>query len=108
VGGDQAAVTAGEPVSPLAVLMGIIMGSAVTISIGLAMVLVVFLLMGRDYPTLEREYGALLSSFLLFLALSFVSSSAFVGVLRTTPWRWYAQGATWLTVGILAAHYWPK
>jgi hypothetical protein len=95
-------------VSPLAVLLGIIMGSAVAISIGLAMVLVVFLLMGREYPTLTREYGALLSSFLLFLALAFVSSGAFVGVLKSTPWRWYAQGATWLTVAVLAAHYWPK
>jgi len=96
------------PVSPLAVLMGIIMGSAVTISIGLAMVLVVFLLMGGEYPTLTREYGALLTSFLLFLSLAFVSSAAFVGVLRTASWRWYAQGATWLTVAALAVHYWPK
>jgi hypothetical protein len=96
------------PVSPLAVLMGIIMGSAVTISIGLAMVLVVFLMMGREYPTLTREYGALLSSFLLFLVLAFVSSTAFLGVLRSTRWRWYAQAATWLVVGVLALHYWPR
>ena len=96
------------PVTPLAVLTGIIMGSAVTISIGLAMVLVVFLLMGGEYPALTREYGPLLSSFLLFLTLAFVSSTAFLGVLRTTRWRWYAQGATWVTVAALAAHYWPR
>jgi len=95
-------------VSPLAVLMGIIMGSAVTISIGLAMVLVVFLLMGSEYPALAREYGALLTSFGLFLALAFVSSYAFVAVLRQGRWRWHAQFATWLTVAILSFHYWPK
>jgi len=94
--------------TPLAVLTGIIMGSAVTISIGLAMVLVVFLTMAGDYPALAREYASLLTSFGLFLALSFVSAYAFLGVLRETRWRWYAQAATWLTIGILALHYWPK
>ena len=94
--------------SPLAVLTGIIMGSAVTISIGLAMVLVVFLLMAGDYPALAREYGALLSSFLLFLTLAFVSAYAFLAVLRQTRWQWYAQAATWLTIALLTFHYWPK
>lgn len=98
----------GRTLSPLAVLMGIIMGSAVTISIGLAMVLVVFLSMAGDYPALAREFRPLLASFLLFLALAFVSAYAFIGVLRQTRWQWYAQGATWLTIGVLAVHYWPK
>jgi hypothetical protein len=95
-------------VTPLAVLMGIIMGSAVTISIGLAMVLVVFLMMGHDYPALTREYRPLLDGFGLFLALAFVSTYAFLGVLRHTRWRWYAQGATWLTIAALSLHYWPR
>ncbi len=94
--------------TPLAVLIGIIMGSAVTISIGLAMVLAVFLMMGGEYPALSREYGSLLTSFGLFLTLAFISSYAFLGVLRQTPWRWYAQAATWLTIGLLTFHYWPK
>jgi hypothetical protein len=94
--------------TPLAVLMGIIMGSAVTISIGLAMVLAVYLIMGGDYPVLTREYGSLLVSFGLFLTLAFISAYAFMGVLRQTSWRWYAQAATWLTVAVLTFHYWPK
>jgi hypothetical protein len=94
--------------SPLAVLTGIIMGSAVTISIGLAMVLAVFLMMGGEYPALTREYGPLLSSFGLFLCLAFSASYAFVGVLRHTRWRWYAQGGTWLLMAGLAWHFWPK
>ncbi len=94
--------------TPQAVLMGIIMGSAVTISIGLAMVLVVFLLMGGEYPALAREYGALLTSFGLFLALAFISSYSFLGVLRRTPWSRVAQGATWLMIAALSFHYWPK
>jgi hypothetical protein len=53
--------------SPLAVLTGIIMGSAVTITIGLAMVMVVFLTLSGDQPGLAREYGTLLKSFGLFV-----------------------------------------
>ncbi len=94
--------------SPLAVLVGIIMGSAVTISIGLALVLTVFLLMSHDYPSLVREYGPLLKSFMLFLTLAFVSSYTFLAVLRSRPWRFYGVGATALTVLVLAWHYWPR
>jgi hypothetical protein len=94
--------------TPLTVLIGIIMGSAVTISIGLAMVLVVFLTMGHDYPTLAREYGSLLINFLLFLGLAFVSAYAFVGELRLRPWRHWAHLATFAAVGGLVLHYWPR
>lgn len=94
--------------TPLAVLVGIIMGSAVTITIGLALVLAVFLLMSHDYPALAREYAPLLQSFFLFLVLAFVSSYAFMGVLRLRPWRYRAVGATLLTVAALAWHYWPR
>ena len=60
---DQGALAGVGPVTPLAVLTGIIMGSAVTISIGLAMVLAVFLMMGGEYPALTREFTPLLTSF---------------------------------------------
>jgi hypothetical protein len=94
--------------SPLAVLTGIIMGSAVTITIGLAMVLVVFLSLSGDYPAFAREYAPLLKSFGLFLALALVSGYAFIGTLRSRPWLWQAQAATWLGIALIAAYYWPK
>jgi O-antigen/teichoic acid export membrane protein len=94
--------------SPLAVLTGIILGSAVTIVIGLGMVLVVFLIMGGEQPTLAREYFPLLKSFFLFLGLAFVSGYAFIGTLRQKRWLWLAQGGTWLVIAVLAAYYWPK
>jgi hypothetical protein len=94
--------------SPLAVLTGIILGSAVTITIGLAMVLVVFLVMAGEQPALAREFGPLLKSFFLFLGLAFVAGYAFVGTLRQKRWLWPAQAATWLMIAALAAYYWPK
>jgi hypothetical protein len=95
-------------VSPLAVLTGIILGSAVTIVIGLAMVLVVFLIMAGEHPALAREYAPLLKSFFLFLGLAFISGYAFVGTLRQRRWLWLAQTGTWAAIAVLAAYYWPK
>ncbi len=94
--------------SPLAVLTGIILGSAVTIVIGLAMVLVVFLSMSGDQSALTRESASLLKSFFLFLCLALVSGYAFIGTLREKRWLWLAQAATWIVVAALAAYYWPK
>jgi len=94
--------------SPLAVLTGIILGSAVTIVIGLAMVLVVFLVMSGEQPELAREYFPLLKSFALFLGLAFVAGYAFVGTLRQKRWLWLAQAGTWAAIAVLAAYYWPK
>jgi hypothetical protein len=94
--------------SPLAVFTGIVMGSAVTISLGLAMVLAVFLLLSGEHPRLAAEYGTLLKSFGLFFALALVASYAFVGVLRRRAWRWYAQAGTWLLIAGIALYYWPR
>jgi hypothetical protein len=93
--------------SPLAVLTAIIMGSAVTITIGLALVIVVFLALSGDHPRLAREYWSLLRSFALFLALSLVAGYAFVGTLRRSRWLRATQAATWLTLAVIGWYYWP-
>jgi hypothetical protein len=93
--------------SPLAVLTGIIMGSAVTIAIGLAMVLVVFLSLASEYANFAREYAPMLLSFGLFLGLSFVSSYAFIATLWERRWKWWAQGGMWFAIVVIAVHYWP-
>jgi hypothetical protein len=93
--------------SPLAVVTGIIMGSAVTIAIGLAMVIVVFLSITGEEPDLAREFGHLSVSFGLFFVLALVSSYAFIGTLRRRAWLWHAQAATWLGVAAIAWYYWP-
>ena len=94
--------------SPIAVLTGIIMGSAVTITIGLAMVIVVFLSLGSEEPGLAREYGRLLVSFGRFFALALVSAYAFAATLKTSGRQWPLQAATWLSVAAIGWYYWPK
>ncbi len=94
--------------SPLAVLTGIVTGSAVTITLGLAMVLAVFLILGSDYPRPALEMRRLVENVGLFALLASVSGSAFWSVLFRRDWRWYAQAGMWLTVLLLVLYYWPK
>lgn len=94
--------------SPLTVFTGIVMGSAVTIALGLAMTLAVFLILSGEHPRLALEYGTLLTSFGLFFALALAAAYAFVGVLRHRTWRWYAQAATWVMILVIGMHYWPR
>lgn len=83
------------------------MGSAVTATLGLAMVLVVFLTLGDEHPSLVAEHGLLLQTFGLFFGLAMVSSYAFVGTLKERRWKWYAQGGTWLAILAILWRYWP-
>lgn len=94
--------------SPLAVFTGILMGSAVTIALGLAMTLAVFLILSGEHPRLAREYGTLLTSFALFFVLALAAAYAFVGVLRHRRWRWAALAATTFMVVAIGSYYWPR
>ena len=94
--------------SPLAVLTGIIMGSAITMTLGLAMVLMVFVVLAGEHPRLGVEANRLLASFGLFLALAVVSSAAFWGVIKRRRWMWAAQAATWVAIIAIARFYWPR
>lgn len=84
------------------------MGSAVTIALGLAMTLAVFLILSGQHPRLAHEYGTLLQSFALFFVLALAAAYAFVGLLRHRSWRWYAQAATWLMILGIGFYYWPR
>lgn len=94
--------------SPLAVLTGIVLGSAFTITMGLAMVLAVFLILGGEYPRPALEMRNLVHSLALFVVLASVSASAFWAILHRKRWIWHAQAAMWLTVFGLGLYYWPK
>lgn len=94
--------------SPLAVITAIVMGSAVTITLGLAMVTAVFLILGSDYPRQVLELPHLLKSLGLFLTLATAGATAFWAVMYRRPWLWAAQAAMWLTVLGLGFYYWPK
>lgn len=83
---------------PITVLNGIIMGSCGSIFIGILVTLVIFLVIGPENPSLQRELGPLTLYAGIFAALTGLSAWAFVGQLLLKPWRWWAQAALLLAV----------
>jgi hypothetical protein len=93
---------------PLAVLLGIVMGSTVSLAVGLALTWVVFLLMPQHADRLEPEKAPLLKAILLFTLLAVAASASFYAEIRTRTWRLAAIGAMVVLLGIAGWMYWPR
>jgi len=72
---------------PLAVLLGIVMGSTVSIAIGLAMTLVVFLFLPEYSERIAGEFAPLLRALAVTVLLAAVAIASFYGELRSLRWR---------------------
>lgn len=88
-------------------ITGILLGSCAAITISLALVLVVFLWLGDDYPRLEHEFRPLLSSMLIFLGMTAISAASFYSLLIGHRARYAAQALMWLGLLGTAWYYWP-
>ena len=66
------------------------------------------MVIGQDAPQLAAELGALWRHTLVFSALTAICAMAFLGLLKRTPWRWYAQSVMWLALTAVVYAYWPK
>ncbi len=93
---------------PLAVLLGIVMGSTVSIAVALALTLIVFLAMPDQSDRLAAEFAPLARSVSGSLALAIVASLSFYGELRLRSWRLVAH--TLLAAAMLAVAWllWPR
>jgi len=86
---------------PITVLNGIIMGSCGSIFLGIAVTLVIFLFLGAEHPTLQREITPLATYAAIFAVLTALAVWAFLGQLLLKPWRWWSQTA--LLAGVASA-----
>lgn len=92
---------------PLTAINGILLGSCVAISVSLAAVLVIFLFLGDDYPRVQNEFNALVTSLLIFLAMTAISASSFYTLLINHKYRLIAQAALWGGVVATTLYYLP-
>ena len=92
-------------VRPLTVLTGIVLGSAAATSFGLAATLVVFALLVDEHPQFRSELPLLAAYLGVFLALTALAGTGFIGLARQRPWRYWAQAALWAALAGLAALY---
>ena len=78
---------------PLAVLLGIVMGSTVSVAIGLAMTLVVFLFLPEYSERVDAEFAPLLRALVVTALLAATAVASFYGELRSLAWRRLAHAA---------------
>jgi len=92
---------------PLTVVTGILLGSCLSISFSLAAVMLVFLILGDDYPRLRHEIRPLFASFAIFTAMTAISALSFYTLLQEHSARWTIQGAMWLSLIATGVYFWP-
>jgi hypothetical protein len=93
---------------PLTVLIGIIMGSAASITFGLVAVLIVFCILLGPHPDLSRELPRLAVSLAAFGVLTAASAWSFVGQANGRSWRGWAHAGTFLCLAAVIVLYWPR
>lgn len=93
---------------PFTVLIGIILGSAASITFGLGTVLIVFGVLAAEHPELSREVPRLLLSLTAFAFLTAASVGSFLGQVMARPWRRWAHLATAACLGAVILLFWPR
>jgi multisubunit Na+/H+ antiporter MnhF subunit len=93
---------------PLAVLIGIVMGSAVSLAVGLLMTMIVILLIPEHADRLAAEKAPLVKAILLFTLLSAAAAASFYGEIRTRHWRFPAHAAMVTVFAATVWMYWPR
>ena len=94
---------------PLAVLIGIVMGSAFALFAGLALTWITLLFVPKEEAAeLFGEQNTLVLAIAIFGAVSLISALSFYGQLRERRWRLVAHAATRASLGTAVWLYWPK
>ena len=93
---------------PFTVLIGIVLGSAASITFGLSTVLIVFFVLRGNHPELRHEMPQLAQSWLAFAALTAASAGSFLGQAASRPWRGWAHTALAVCLGCVVLLYWPS
>jgi hypothetical protein len=93
---------------PFTVLIGIVLGSAASITFGLGAVLIVFCVLAREHPDLSHELPQLVASLVAFGVLTAASAGSFLGQVKARPWRGWAHLATAACLSAVILLYWPR
>jgi hypothetical protein len=91
----------------MAVLVGIIMGSAIALTASLTMSAIVFLLLPEYWARLASEGWPLIKGLLWAWSLTAVASASFIGELRGRSWRFGTQAVLAAMLTALGWIYWP-
>jgi Na+/citrate or Na+/malate symporter len=87
--------------------LGIVMGSAVSITVALSLTLIVFLFLPEYAGRIAEEFPPLLQALGGAAVIAVVAAASFYGELRERRWRRLAQGLLAVMLGALVWAYWP-
>jgi predicted MFS family arabinose efflux permease len=93
---------------PFTVLIGILLGSAASITFSLSAVVMVFLVLPGEHPDLSRELPKLLLGLLAFAVLTASSAGSFLGQIKERRWRLWAHLGTAACLGAVVLMLWPR
>lgn len=91
----------------MAMVTGVVLGSSVAITLGLAVVAVIYLLIGTGEPAMQRELPALVRNTAIFMLISAVAAIAFRGEIKAARWCWWSRASLAAVFAAAAFHYWP-
>lgn len=92
---------------PLTVITGILMGSCFAITVSLAAVLLIFLILGDEYPRVKQEFDGLVSSVTIFLCMTVISAASFYALVINHSARHLAQLLMWAGVAATIWYFLP-
>jgi len=92
---------------PIAVINGIVLGSCLAITVSLAAVMLVFLVLGDEYPRLSYEFRGLAASLAIFLLMTMISGLSFYAVLKNHRHRRWGLLMTGCGLFLTGWYFWP-
>ena len=93
---------------PLVVLLGIVVGSTVSIALGLLMTGAVFLLLQDSDSRLADESRPLMVTCLFSVLLAAVAAASFFAQLKERRWRFLAHTGLVALLAVAVWTYWPN
>ncbi len=93
--------------NPFTVILGITLGSLVSMAFSLGGVLFVFWILKDESPRFDSEMPELLRSTAIFFGLAALAATGFIGTLKQKPWRHICLAFLWLGLIGTTWYYWP-
>ena len=93
--------------NPFTVVLGITLGSLVSIAFSLGGVLLVFWILRDESPRFNAEMPELLRGTAIFVGLAAVAAVGFIGTLQKKRWRHISLIFLWFGLIGTGWYYWP-
>ncbi len=89
-------------------LIGIVMGSTLSIFVALALTAIVMLFLPEHADRFAEERGPLLRAIALAFVLTSLAATSFIGEIRNRAWRAAAHLALLTALAFAGWLYWPR